>query len=350
MLKAELKILVGKHQGKVIPLAARKFLVGREQDCHLRPNSDLVSRHHCVFTIDDYAVRLRDLGSTNGTQVNGENIRGEVILNEGDQVTIGKLELQLLLKTEASIETQSAAEARQGTAALGTAVHEENAARATLELANFSMALPVDTAAQDTSYEMVAYTPEVTPVATGDTAIVGSPPPPLAPAPPPGYANVGAPPQGYPPQPYPAGMPQYQNPQYPGMTNPGMGYPNAGYPAASYPPAGYPQGMYPAGYPMPGYPQQAYPGGPVYPGQSPAYPQTAPMPGYAPQPVETPQAQGPSAGVVPPPIRLPNPEETGAVEVAPPPAAGGPSPSKTEKPSDKAGDIIKQYLNRRGGR
>ena len=68
MLQAELKILGGKHQGKAIPLSTKKFLVGREQDCQLRPNSDLVSRHHCVFSIDDYAVRLRDLGSTNGTR------------------------------------------------------------------------------------------------------------------------------------------------------------------------------------------------------------------------------------------------------------------------------------------
>ena len=94
MLQAELKILGGKHLGKLIPLNVKKFLVGREQDCHLRPNSDLVSRHHCVFSIDDYAVRLRDLGSTNGTLVNGKNIRGEVMLKAGDRISIGKLELE----------------------------------------------------------------------------------------------------------------------------------------------------------------------------------------------------------------------------------------------------------------
>src|SRR6185436_9233316 len=98
MLQAELKILGGKHQGKSIPLSTKKFLVGREQDCHLRPNSDLVSRHHCVFSIDDYAVRLRDLGSTNGTRVNGKPLHGEVILKAGDQIGIGKLELELVIR------------------------------------------------------------------------------------------------------------------------------------------------------------------------------------------------------------------------------------------------------------
>src|SRR5580698_4698228 len=98
MLQAELKILGGKHQGKLIPLNSKKFLVGREQDCHLRPNSDLVSRHHCVFSTDEYSVRLRDLGSTNGTMVNGEPLRGEIPLKSGDRVTIGKLELEVVIR------------------------------------------------------------------------------------------------------------------------------------------------------------------------------------------------------------------------------------------------------------
>src|SRR4051812_5211229 len=97
MLRAELKILGGKHQGKLIPLSTKKFLVGREQDCHLRPNSELVSRHHCVFSVDDYVVRLRDLGSVNGTSVNGTQLRGEVILKPGDKITIGKLELEMVI-------------------------------------------------------------------------------------------------------------------------------------------------------------------------------------------------------------------------------------------------------------
>ena len=59
MLQAELKVLGGKQAGKSIALG-KKFLVGRESDCHLRPNSDMVSRHHCVFTLDDYTLRVRD--------------------------------------------------------------------------------------------------------------------------------------------------------------------------------------------------------------------------------------------------------------------------------------------------
>ncbi|MFP6766584.1 MAG: FHA domain-containing protein, partial [Planctomycetaceae bacterium] len=99
MLIAELKSVGGTHDGKVIPLEVdRKFLIGREQDCHLRPNSEAVSRHHCCFTLDSFCLRLRDLGSTNGTLVNGEQISGQVRLQAGDQVVVGPLEFVVLLR------------------------------------------------------------------------------------------------------------------------------------------------------------------------------------------------------------------------------------------------------------
>ena len=114
MLRAELKSVGGRHDGKLILLEIdRKFLIGREQDCHLRPNSEAISRHHCCFTLDAFCLRLRDLGSTNGTAVNGELITGQVRLEQGDQVTVGPLEFEVLLS-----EVDEAAESE--TAATGT--------------------------------------------------------------------------------------------------------------------------------------------------------------------------------------------------------------------------------------
>jgi pSer/pThr/pTyr-binding forkhead associated (FHA) protein len=97
MLNAELRVVSGKQAGNVIPLSAGRFLIGREEDCHLRPGNDLVSRHHCVFKMDEYTVRVRDLGSTNGTFVNGERLRGEVMLNTGDKVRVGTLEFEVAI-------------------------------------------------------------------------------------------------------------------------------------------------------------------------------------------------------------------------------------------------------------
>jgi predicted component of type VI protein secretion system len=94
-MHVELKVVEGKQQGAVIPLNRKKFLIGREEDCHLRPNSELVSRHHCVFTTDDFTVRLRDLGSTNGTFVNDVRTTGQVVLKHGDRIKIGKLTFEV---------------------------------------------------------------------------------------------------------------------------------------------------------------------------------------------------------------------------------------------------------------
>ena len=215
MLQAELKILGGKHQGKMIPLNTKKFLVGREQDCHLRPNSDLVSRHHCVFSIDDYAIRLRDLGSTNGTKVNGTSLRGEVILKSGDRISIGKLDLEVVVR-QAQARSVAATPSAPQVATLPSVTPPDE--------------MPVAAEETETSYELASYTDtvpveaEVAPVIPADTAIIGTAAQqqflqqPLAP----GY------PQGY--------------PGYPGMVPPGYPMPGA------YMPQQYPQ--YPPGYPQ----------------------------------------------------------------------------------------------------
>lgn len=49
-------------------------VIGRSADCSLRIASSLVSRQHCKFTITEESVRIRDLGSSNGTFVNGTKL------------------------------------------------------------------------------------------------------------------------------------------------------------------------------------------------------------------------------------------------------------------------------------
>ncbi|MEM7812726.1 MAG: FHA domain-containing protein [Planctomycetota bacterium] len=97
MIQARLIVQSGKHRGKEITLPKGKFLVGRERDCHLRPASEGISRHHCVFTLDEYSVRLRDLGSTNGTLVNGAALRGETVLSDAAAVRIGPLDFKIVI-------------------------------------------------------------------------------------------------------------------------------------------------------------------------------------------------------------------------------------------------------------
>lgn len=300
MLDVKLKVASGRHQGQLIPLTTRKFLIGREQDCQLRTNSDLVSRHHCVFAVDDYGVRLRDLGSTNGTLVNGERIR-EIVLQPGDRVQIGKLEFVVLVSERQVAESAAPVAVAVDVPGVEPVTSDPETVSLSADETQFELSpsLPPP-GSTETQYEV-----PIPPAASaGDTTIVQ---PPAADQQVLGYPPGYAPPGGMYPQ-WPYGAPgQYYAAPY----------------GAPYAPPGYPPQM-----PYPGYPQQ-------YP------PQAAPPPAAAGQKGTT---------VVGPPVRLPPPELTGAV--APPPAA--PAETKSEEPkeppsmtpSQRAAEIIKQRTRR----
>lgn len=97
-MNVKLVVSQGKPEGKEIPLRIPKFLIGRGTECHLRPNSELVSRHHCMLLIGENDVRLRDLGSTNGTLVNGNRISSDVVVRSGDMIHVGPLVFQLVME------------------------------------------------------------------------------------------------------------------------------------------------------------------------------------------------------------------------------------------------------------
>src|SRR5580700_8523331 len=90
-MDAKLRVVKGPFSGRTIRLQQGKLLIGREKDCQLRLDSDSVSRHHCVLLLDEYALRIRDLGSKNGTMVNGARIGSESILQHDDTVSIDQL-------------------------------------------------------------------------------------------------------------------------------------------------------------------------------------------------------------------------------------------------------------------
>jgi pSer/pThr/pTyr-binding forkhead associated (FHA) protein len=96
-MQVKLKVLGGSHAGKEIKISLAKFFIGRGEDCHLRPQSDLISRHHCALIVENGAVIARDLKSRNGTLVNGEKISGDVQLKAGDTLKVGPLEFEVLI-------------------------------------------------------------------------------------------------------------------------------------------------------------------------------------------------------------------------------------------------------------
>jgi predicted component of type VI protein secretion system len=86
-----LTVVQGRPQGKTIPVTSTRFLIGRSEACRLRPNSELVSREHAELLVRADAVLLRDLGSQNGTWVNGTALTGPARLRDVDRVQVGPL-------------------------------------------------------------------------------------------------------------------------------------------------------------------------------------------------------------------------------------------------------------------
>ena len=68
----------------------------------MRRGSESVSRHHCVLLVDGDTVFVRDLGSRNGTFVNGDRIMCEKELADGDQLVIGPLRFTLFVSAEST--------------------------------------------------------------------------------------------------------------------------------------------------------------------------------------------------------------------------------------------------------
>lgn len=393
MLHAVLKVVGGKQDGKLIPLNTKKFLIGREQDCHLRPGSESVSRHHCAITIDDYTVRVRDLGSSNGTSINGKRIIGVHEANPGDKLKIGNLDFEIVFNKSGS-PVESGVSEKGGTSftlddfaleevqplsdttmmsgsdteVISTKVAEQAAGTAETPAGeeaqpadSDSEAAPAPEPASSASAEATETTPPADPAIpaspesiAADAATAqppspeqGTPAPPaeVAPAaqqvPPPGYQQPAAPGMpGYgqqmPQQPYPYGMPQ------PGM--PGYGMPQQGYPYGM-PGYGMPQPGY--GMPQPGYgmPQPGY-GVPMqYPPQQMQYPTgQPPADEYYDDDDQDDDDEETSSKIQDPPTKLPDPSETGAVDVEKPDADK--DTPKVEAPNPAA-DILKKYM---GGR
>jgi len=85
----------GKNAGRAITIKRNKLLIGRAEECDVRPLSEEVSRRHCSIVVGPSDVWVEDLGSRNGTFVNGTRIGARTAVSHGDLVRIGSLELRV---------------------------------------------------------------------------------------------------------------------------------------------------------------------------------------------------------------------------------------------------------------
>lgn len=94
--------LYGPVLGMIFDVSAAT-VIGREPDVGLRFGYEGVSRRHAeIRDGPDGRASIRDLGSTNGTLVNGVRV-AEVVLASGDAVVIGSVELEYRLVSEAEL-------------------------------------------------------------------------------------------------------------------------------------------------------------------------------------------------------------------------------------------------------
>lgn len=92
---AKLIVASGKSAGRSIAIKRNQLLIGRAEQCDVRPLSEEVSRRHCAITVGPAEVWVEDLGSRNGTLVNGVKITERTKVVDGDIVKVGSLELRV---------------------------------------------------------------------------------------------------------------------------------------------------------------------------------------------------------------------------------------------------------------
>ena len=139
MMDVKLVVSSGSRAGQAISINLPKFFIGRAEDCHLKPKSELISRYHCaIITEEGGYVAVRDMKSKNGVFVNGDRVVGEKEVKTGDKFVVGPLEfvfqISVSVQGEKKPKVESVKEAvartievsSQPTAASATAEPEEN--------------------------------------------------------------------------------------------------------------------------------------------------------------------------------------------------------------------------------
>lgn len=101
--------LVSADGGPSVDLLKDLTLFGRDEDCDVRLDHKSVSKLHCVIVKTDGVLLLRDLGSTNGTRVNGQRVRRAALLPND---TLAVANLKFVVKFGIELEKEEAGEAK----------------------------------------------------------------------------------------------------------------------------------------------------------------------------------------------------------------------------------------------
>jgi pSer/pThr/pTyr-binding forkhead associated (FHA) protein len=80
----------GPEQVREYAIDQPEFLIGRATDCNLRLRGPAISRHHCIIRLSADEATLVDLGSSNGSYINGKRVVSQAALHSGDVLRLGE--------------------------------------------------------------------------------------------------------------------------------------------------------------------------------------------------------------------------------------------------------------------
>ena len=133
-MEVSLKVTRPKGGTKTFQVSKPEIVVGRGKECDMQILSTEVSRRHCQLNIGDDGVSIQDLGSGNGTSVNGLPIQAnlDIPLSPGSRIEIGPLKIVVKFTPPVDKKNDSATVPAAGD---GTVINEDltDAARAAAE-------------------------------------------------------------------------------------------------------------------------------------------------------------------------------------------------------------------------
>lgn len=249
MTDVQLKIVDGPDAGREFPIGGA-IVIGRDPSAGIVLEDSEASRRHAQVARRSSGVAIEDLGSTNGTFVNGEQISGERMLLGGEKVRIGTTVLEVSVPVQATkIASVIPEEPDPGATKMAQVMSPEQAEAAAA--AQQQAPAPEDdeatyvpersepapagteapgTGAPSTEAPATAEQPSAAPEPPTPAPAPPAPPAPSAPAPPPPSFAAPPPPPAAgpqsppPPPPPPAGAPQAQVPAQAGYGQPPAGY------------------------------------------------------------------------------------------------------------------------------
>ncbi len=86
----QLVVRSGPTPGKIFPIMKTEVIIGRDSSADILINDAEVSRHHAVIKFNADGYSIEDLGSTNGTVINGDRLSGPHILKPGEVISLGE--------------------------------------------------------------------------------------------------------------------------------------------------------------------------------------------------------------------------------------------------------------------